>query len=59
MPDADFGPQTTLAFAFNAPRFAGTRKSAIADLRWLAEPVIGPRFARTRWLAPQDDGSKQ
>ena len=22
----------------------------------LAEPVIGPRFARTRWLAPQDDG---
>ena len=24
----------------------------------LAEPVIGPRFARTRWLAPQDDGSE-
>jgi len=24
----------------------------------LVEPVIGPRFARTRWLAPQDDGSK-
>ena len=22
-----------------------------------AEPVIGPRFARTRWRAPQHDGS--
>jgi hypothetical protein len=22
------------------------------------EPVIGPRFARTRWLAPQDDGAR-
>jgi hypothetical protein len=21
----------------------------------LAEPVIGPRFARTRWLAPRND----
>jgi hypothetical protein len=59
MPDADFGPRTTLAFAFNAPRFAGNRQSATADPRWLAEPVIGPRFARTRWLAPQGDGSKQ
>jgi len=24
----------------------------------LAELVIGPRFAQTRWLAPQDDGKK-
>src|SRR5260370_21961483 len=24
----------------------------------LAEPVLGPRFARTRWLPPQDDGSQ-
>ena len=24
----------------------------------LAEPVIGPRLARTRWLAPQDDGKR-
>ena len=31
-------------------------QSAKADLRWLAEFTIGPCFARTRWLAPQDDG---
>jgi len=33
------------------------RKSAKADLRWFAEFIIGPRFARTRWLAPQGDGA--
>jgi len=25
----------------------------------LAEPVIGPRFARTRWLAPRNDGKRK
>ena len=24
----------------------------------LAEPVIGPAFGRTRWLAPRNDGGK-
>ena len=27
----------------------------VRDLGSLAEPVIGPRFARTRWLAPRND----
>src|SRR5450756_1754736 len=43
------------AFLRGVSKDGGRLRALRPSFETLAEPVIGPRFARTRWQAPQDE----